>query len=90
MSDDRVRPLADVTCIWDCDASHYPDRVRMTMADGKVVTYRIDIDMPHPQVMKTIDLIRQMRKNVNGYPGKHTKSDRGNGDPNGHREKDFR
>lgn len=78
MSEIRVLPLPNVTGVWDYDASRYPDRVRIPMADGKVVTYRIETEMPHPQVMKTLELIRRMRERGNGYQrneyqGKHAK-----------------
>ena len=44
----RVMPLPKVTGVWEHDSSRYPDRVRIPMSDGKVVSYRIDIEMPHP------------------------------------------
>lgn len=48
MSEIRVRPLPKVTGVWDHDVSRYPDRIRIPMSDGKVVTYHIDVAMPHP------------------------------------------
>ena len=44
----RADPLAKVTPVWEHDTSRYPDRVRIPMSDGKVVTYCIDVEMPHP------------------------------------------
>lgn len=62
MSEVRVLPLpGKVVAIYDHDVSHYPDRVRIPMADGKVVTYRIDIPMSHPcfdAAMKTLENMR--------------------------------
>jgi hypothetical protein len=58
MSEIRVLPLPKVTGVWDHDVSKYPDRIRVPMSDGKVVTYHIDIEMPHPcfeAAMKNIE-----------------------------------
>ena len=62
----RVLPLPKVTGIWDHSMSQYPDRVRIPMADGNVVTYRIDVEMPHPQCLKTLEIIRMMNGHTYG------------------------
>lgn len=61
MSDVRVLPLPKVTGLWDHDLSRYPDRVRIPMADGKVVTYHIDLDLPHPCFQAAMDNIKNMK-----------------------------
>ena len=48
MSEIRVMPLPKVTGVWEHDSSRYPDRIRVPMSDGKVVTYNISVEMPHP------------------------------------------
>ena len=48
MSETRVMPLPRVTGLWDHDSSRYPDRIRIPISDGKVVTYLIDNQLPHP------------------------------------------
>ena len=48
MSEIRVMPLPKVTGVYDHDMSRYPDRIRIPMSDWKVVTYHIDVEMPHP------------------------------------------
>ena len=48
MSEIRVMPLPKVTGVWEHDSSKYPDRIRVPMSDGKVVTYSISVEMPHP------------------------------------------
>ena len=48
MSEIRVMPLPKVTGIWEHDCSRYPDLIRIPMSDGKVITYHIDVDLPHP------------------------------------------
>ena len=62
MSEIRVMPLPKVTGIWDHDASRYQDRIRVPMSDGKVVTYHIDVEMPHPCFEDAIRNIERMGK----------------------------
>ena len=60
MSEIRVLPLPKVTGIWEHDVSRYPDRIRVPMSDGKVVTYHIDVEMPHPCFEAAIKNIERM------------------------------
>ena len=60
MSEIRVLPLPKVTGVWDHDVSKYPDRIRVPMSDGKVVTYHIDVEMPHPCFEAAIKNIERM------------------------------
>ncbi len=74
MSEVRVLPLPKVTGGWEHDWSKYPDFVRIPMSDGSVRTYRLEIEQPHPQCLKTLDIIRIMKDcTYGGYKGKHTK-----------------
>lgn len=52
-----------------------------------MITYRIEVQQPEPRVMKSIDLIKHMKKMIRentyggkgktgGYMAKHTKRDR--------------
>ena len=68
----RVLPLPKITGGWEHDWSTYPDFVRIPMSDGSVRTYRREVEQPHPQCRKTLDLIRNMRR-CEGYKGKHVK-----------------
>ena len=61
MSEVRVLPLPKVTAIYDHDVSHYPDRVRIPMADGKVVTYHIEVEQPHPQFEAAVENIKTLK-----------------------------
>ena len=70
MSEVSVLPLPKVTGVWEHDVSQYPDRVRIPMSDGKVVTYRIEIDQPHPCFTAAMDNLDRM---VVGYHAKHAK-----------------
>ena len=60
MSEIRVMPLPKVTGIWEHDASRYPDKIRIPMSDGKVITYHIDVDLPHPCFEAAIKTIERM------------------------------
>ena len=74
MSEIRVLPLPKVTGIWEHDTSQYPDKVRIPMSDGKVVTYRIDVNLPHPAFVDAMENVRKMRVGYQyGYEGKHVK-----------------
>ena len=63
MSEVRVLPLPKVTGVWDHDTSRYPDRIRIPMSDGKVITYHIDVEMPHPCFEAAIKNIERMKNN---------------------------
>ena len=72
----RVIPTPQVTGYWHHDWSDYPDEIKVKMADGTFVTYERIIEQPHPQCVKSIDLIKIMKKHVyggNGYQAKHEK-----------------
>ena len=62
MSEIRVIPLPKVTGVWQHDSSKYPDVVKVPMSDGRVIRYRIDIEQPHPQLLKAIENIRNMKR----------------------------
>ena len=64
MSEIRVMPLPKVTGVWEHECSRYPDRIRIPMSDGKVVTYTIAVDMPHPcfeAAMRSLDNMKRDR-----------------------------
>jgi hypothetical protein len=62
VSEIRVMPLPKVTGVWEHEVSRYPDRIRVPMSDGKVVTYHIDVEMPHPCFEAAIRNIENMKK----------------------------
>ena len=55
MSEIRILPLPKVTGIWEHDCSRYPDTIRVPMSDGKVISYRIDVEMPHPSLLAALE-----------------------------------
>ncbi len=60
MSEIRILPLPKVTGVWEHEVSRYPDRIRVPMSDGKVITYHIDVEMPHPCFEAAIKTIERM------------------------------
>lgn len=62
MSEIRVLPLPKVTGVWEHDCSRYPDRIRIPMSDGKVVTYTISVEMPHPCFEAAMKKLKGMDK----------------------------
>ena len=64
MSEIRVKPLINVTPKYLHDCSRYPDLIRIPMSDGKVITYHIDVSLPHPCFEAAIKNIERMNKNV--------------------------
>ena len=65
----RTAPLVPVRSIWDKDSlSKYPDTIKVPMEDGHVISYRLDIEQPHPAFLEAIDNIRSMKEG--GYEHK--------------------
>ena len=45
---EKIKALPEVACFYEHDWSKYPERIKVTMSNGRVVTYRIDIPQPAP------------------------------------------
>lgn len=59
----QVLPMPKVHPIWEHPGiSRYPETIRVSFSDGKVVTYHIDIDQPHPCFEAAIKNIQNMKK----------------------------
>lgn len=70
----RVIPTPQVTGYWHHEYSDYPDEIKVKMADGESVLYVRQIEQPHPQCQRAIDLIRIMGDcTYGGYKAKHEK-----------------
>lgn len=77
---DRVKPLADVTPIWE-DEEPYPVGIRVPMEDGRVITYRMDRDDAARQAfLESLAILKKWRaedeKIGYKYRPKHAKGNR--------------
>ena len=52
MSEIRVLQLPKVDAKYGPAGGKYPETVRIAMSDGKVITYRIDMEQPRPAFLK--------------------------------------
>lgn len=69
---EQIKPLNhSVAAIWEHESSDYPDLIKVPMEDGNVVSFRREIEYPHPSFVKAIGNIRTGYKY--GYVGKHVK-----------------
>ena len=57
----RVRPLLDVNSIYE-DWSEYPTKIRVTMEDGSVQHYCLEVKQPAPNFsfMEAMDALERM------------------------------
>ena len=64
---EKIKPLNhSVAAIWEHDWSDFPDLIKVPMEGGKVITYRREIEQPHPQCLKTLEIIRLMKEHTYG------------------------
>lgn len=56
----QISPIPDVFPVWEHDWSDYPDMIRVAMADGNVVNYRIDVELPHPAFKRVMKLLEKI------------------------------
>ena len=47
----NIGPLSNVKALWDHDLGGYPERIRLAMEDGHIVTYLLDVQQPAPNVI---------------------------------------
>lgn len=51
----KIEPLSNVRYFWEHVEEGYPDKIRLAMSDGNVVTYRLEVPQPKPVIFKKID-----------------------------------
>ena len=58
----RTLPTTMVTGLWDDGSeSKIPERIKMFFADGSRAVYMLSVEQPHPQCLKAIETIRNMK-----------------------------
>ena len=66
----QVLPMPKVFPVWVNELSKYPDAIRVSMSDGKVIRYVMDVPQPAPVFRKPLD---EYTKLCIGYERKHDK-----------------
>lgn len=60
-------PTTMVTGYWDPgSSSEIPEAIKIVMVNGTRAVYRLQVEQPHPQCLKAIDLIRIMNETTYG------------------------
>ena len=60
-------PTTKVTGYWDAGSvSEFPEEIKVVMANGKRVFYRIQVEQPRPHVMKPHEMALIFRDHVYG------------------------
>ena len=71
-----AKPLVAVTAIWEKDSkSDYPETIRIPMDDGHVVSYKLDVEQPHPCFLNAMELLKKMPTGM-GYTYRRQKRSR--------------
>ena len=69
---DKIKPLNhSVAAIWEHETSCYPDMIKVPMEDGRVISFRREVELPNPVIPKAIGNIRIGYRY--GYVGRHEK-----------------
>jgi len=67
----RSMPLVPVRAIWEKESiSKYPETIRIPMDDGHVISYRLDVEQPHPSFLEALKLIRKQPEGSYQYKEK--------------------
>ena len=59
--------------IYDSEESKYPDRLRVSFANGHTAVYELRVEQPAPVILENIQIIRRMK---NGYQCKQRRARR--------------
>lgn len=65
-----IRPelLPGTVSYYDYDISKYPDRIRVSFADGKTLVYELRTEQPHPIIVENINIIKRMKQGYVNQP----------------------
>ena len=56
--------------IYDHESSKYPDRLRVSFANGKTMVYEIRQEQPHPVIIENIKIIRKWKQGYVNQPAR--------------------
>ena len=63
----RPTPLPEPATYYDKPDSKYPDRIRVSFADGSTAVYELHTEQPAPVIVENIKIIRKWKQ---GYVNK--------------------
>ena len=65
-----VRPevLPGTVSYYDYEISKYPDRIRVSFADGRTLIYEARVEQPAPVIVENIQIIRKMKQGYVNNP----------------------
>ena len=69
----RPRMLEKPVEIYDYEISKYPDRLRVSFADGRTFVYELRAEQPHPVIEENIKIIRKMKESYVNQPARRKK-----------------
>lgn len=65
---DRPEILPGVVPYYEFDCSVHPDQIRVSFIDGSTAVYDIRRNMPHPLVLKNVEIMKDAKRNIKqGY-----------------------
>lgn len=65
---ERPEVLGKVVPIYEHDFSKYPDRLRVSFADGRTFVYDIHTDQPAPVIIENVRIIRNWKQGYVNRP----------------------
>lgn len=68
----KTRPelLPGTISYYDHNISKYPDRIRVSFADGKTLVYELRTEQPHPIIVENINIIKRMKQGYVNQPAR--------------------
>ena len=64
----RPELLPGTISYYDYEISKYPDRIRVSFADGKTLVYDLRTDQPAPVIIENIKIIRKWKQGYVNQP----------------------
>ena len=61
----RPEMLPNPLPTYDHEFSKYPDRIRVSFKDGSTAVYDLRVEMPAPQIVESVKIIRKWNGYVN-------------------------
>lgn len=59
---EQIKALPEVACFYEHDWSQYPERIKVTMSNGRVIPYRIEIRQKKSVLQDQLDRFTDLCK----------------------------